>query len=489
MSPFYTPADHFALLPALLLALFGSAILLLDFALLPQPRQKRWLVLFTLIGEAFAAAALLRQYRLVANPSSPSLSAFSGALVVDGFSVFFNAIFAAAAALVAVVSYRYLEVEGEHHGEFYGLILLAQCGMFFLASGAELVTLFIGLELMSAGFYILVGFLRSDRRSNEAAMKYLLLGAFSSGILAYGFSLLYALSGSTRLSEIAAALAQRPASDPLLWLALSTTAAGILFKVGAAPFHMWAPDAYEGAPTPVAAYLSVASKAASFALLVRLLMGALSAHRSTWEPLLAAAAVLSLTIGNLAAITQSNLKRLLAYSSIAHTAFVLLGLVAGNRSGLTGVSIYLLTYTFMNAGAFLVLISLRRHGMNGDGIDDLSGLMHRSPVHALLMLLFLLSLAGIPPTAGFIAKYYIFLALVETGHYGLAIAAALYAAISAYYYFRIVRVMFLGEPGRLPPAAAGWGQRLGFLITALATLAIGLYPEPIVELAGTALLR
>ena len=489
MSQFYTPTDHFAVLPALLLALFGCAILLLDFFVLPQPRQKRWLIIFTVLGEIFAGAALFRQYRFLEDQSIPALRAFSDGLIVDGFSIFFNAMFVAAAALVAIVSYRYLEIEGEHHGEFYGLVLMAQAGMFFLASGTELVTIFIGLELMAVTFYVLVGFLRSDRRSNEAAMKYLLLGAFSSGFLAYGFSLLYALSGSTRLTRIASELSQRPVSDPLLLLAIVTTSVGLLFKVGAAPFHMWAPDAYEGAPTPVTAYLSVASKAASVALLVRVLMGTLGAHRVTWEPLLAVAAVLSLTIGNFSALSQTNLKRLLAFSSISHAGYVMLGLIAGNRTGLTGISVYLLTYTFMNIGAFLVLIALRRDGLAGDDIDDLNGLMHRSPVHALLMVLFLLSLAGIPPTAGFIAKYYIFLSLVETGHNTLAIAAALYVAVSIYYYFRIVRTMFVGEPGQLLPIVPGWGMRIGFLVTAAATLAIGLYPEPIVRFADTSLLR
>lgn len=320
-------------------------------------------------------------------------------------------------------------------------------------------------------------------------MKYLLLGAFSSGFLAYGFSLLYALSGSTRLDQIATALAQRPAADPLLILALATTMVGLLFKIGAAPFHMWAPDAYEGAPTPVTAYLSVASKAASVAVLVRVLMSTLGSQRINWEPMLAVAVLLSLTIGNFSALTQTNLKRLLAYSSISHAGYVLLGLIAGNRTGLTGIAVYLLVYTFMNTGAFLVLISLRQKGLTGDDIDDLNGLIHRSPGHALLMALFLLSLAGIPPTAGFIGKYYIFLSLVETGHFTLAIVAALYVAISIYYYFRIVRAMFLNEAGQLPAAVPGWGVRVGFLLTAAGTLAIGLFPEPVVRLAGRSLLR
>ena len=489
MSPYFTAADQFAVNPALLQALFGCGILLLDFFIQPNPKSKRLLIFLALAGEAFAAGALLRQYKLIDEQAVVALRGFSGSLIVDGFSIFFNALFAAAAVLVVLISYRYLEVEGEHNGEFYGLVLLAQCGMYFLASGTELVTIFIGIELMAVTFYVLVGFLRGDRRSNEAAMKYLLLGAFSSGFLAYGFSLLYALSGSTRLDQIATALAQRPAADPLLILALATTMVGLLFKIGAAPFHMWAPDAYEGAPTPVTAYLSVASKAASVAVLVRVLMSTLGAHRINWEPLLAVAVLLSLTIGNFSALTQTNMKRLLAYSSISHAGYVLLGLIAGNRTGLTGIAVYLLVYTFMNTGAFLVLISLRQKGLTGDDIDDLNGLIHRSPGHALLMALFLLSLAGIPPTAGFIGKYYIFLSLVETGHFALAIVAALYVAISIYYYFRIVRAMFLNEAGQLPAAVPGLGASLGFLLTAAGTLAIGLFPEPIVRFAGSSLLR
>jgi NADH-quinone oxidoreductase subunit N len=418
----------------------------------------------------------------------PSLIAFKGSLTIDGFAIFFNVIFVVATLIVAVASYKYLETEGEHHGEYYALLLFAQSGMFFLAAGTDLVTLFIGLELMAICFYVMVGFLRGEKRSNEAAMKYLLLGAFSSGLLVYGFSILYGLSGSTKLAVITNSIAARPAWDPIVFLAMATTAAGLLFKIAAAPFHMWAPDTYEGAPTTVTAYLSVASKAASFAFLVRLFQfGPMGPVRETWEPIFTVIAILTMTIGNLAAITQTNLKRLLAYSSISHAGYILLGLIAGNATGIKGISIYVMVYTVMNLGAFLVIIALRRRDIIGDELDDMAGLMHRSPGYAILMLIFLLSLAGIPPTAGFIGKYYIFLSLIETQHYMLAVVAVLYVAVAIYYYFRIVRSMFLAEETEKAPLASSVGLRVALGVTGALTLAIGVYPEPFIRLAQTSL--
>jgi NADH-quinone oxidoreductase subunit N len=388
-----------------------------------------------------------------------------------------------------LISYKYLEVEGEHHGEYYGLILLANCGMFFLATGTDLITLFIGLELMALCFYIMVGFLRNDKRSNEAAMKYLLLGAFSSGFLVYGFSVLYGLSGSTKLSEITAAVAAREPWDPLVFLALATTSVGLLFKISAVPFHMWAPDAYEGAPTTVTAYLSVGSKAASFAFLLRIFLGPLASARSIWEPLLAVVGVDTNTVGNFAAITQSNLKRLLAYSSISHAGYILLGLIAGNSTGIKGVLVYVLVYTFMNLGAFLVIVALRRKDLIGEDLDDMAGLVHKAPVYAVLMLIFLLSLAGIPPTAGFIGKYLIFLSLIETGHYLLAVVATLYVAVAIYYYFRIVRTMFIGELADRVPLTSSIGLRFALGVTSVLTLGIGIYPQPFLTMAQNSILR
>ena len=492
MSPFsqyYTSMDHFTIIPAVMLALFGCAVLLFDFLIFPDPRQRKFLLIFVALAEGFAGFGLYRQQAWLSANGVTQLTGFGGSVTVDGFGIFFNWIFVAAALLVAMASYQYLETAGEHHGEYYGLILLAQCGMYFLATGTDLVTLFIGLELMALCFYVMVGFLRGDKRSNEAAMKYLLLGAFSSGFLAYGFSVMYGLAGSTKLADITMAIEARPPWDPVVFLALATTSVGLLFKIAVVPFHMWAPDAYEGAPTTVTAYLSVASKAASIAFLLRIFLGPLASARQVWEPLLAVVAVATLTIGNLAAINQTNIKRLLAYSSISHAGYMLLGLVAGNQTGINGIAVYVMVYTFMTLGAFLVVVALRRKNIIGEDLDDFAGLMQKSPGYALLMLIFLLSLAGIPPTAGFLGKYYIFLALIQTGHYVLAVVATLYVAVAIYYYFKIVKSMFTREEIESSPAASSFGLRLALGVSGILTLFIGIYPEPFLKLAQTSLMR
>jgi NADH-quinone oxidoreductase subunit N len=472
-----------------MLALFGCAVLLFDFLVFPDPKQRKWLLIFVVLGEIFTGVGLYKQQAWLTAGGYLELIGFQGSVTVDGFSIFFNWLFLVAAIIVSIVSYKYLEIAGEHHGEYYGLILFAQCGMYFLAAGTDLVTLFIGLELMALCFYVMVGFLRGEKRSNEAALKYLLLGAFSSGFLAYGFSIMYGIAGSTKLSAITQAIQGRPAWDPMVFLAMATTAVGLLFKISAAPFHMWAPDAYEGAPTTVTAYLSVASKAASIAFLLRIFMGPLASAREAWEPLLALVAIATLTIGNLAAINQTNIKRLLAYSSISHAGYMLLGLVAGNDTGIKGVAVYAMVYTFMNLGAFLVIVALRREKIIGEDLDDIAGLVHKSPGYAVLMLIFLLSLAGIPPTAGFLGKYYIFLALIQTGHYVLAVVATLYVAVAIYYYFKIVRSMFIREQQEKAPLALSFGLRFAVVLSGVMTLAIGLYPEPFLRMAQTTILR
>ncbi len=489
MSQFYTSTDHFTIIPAVMLALFGCAILLFDFLIFPDPRQRKYLLIFVALAEGFTGFALYRQTEWLMVNGQTSLTGFGGSVTVDGFGIFFNWIFVIAALIVSVVSYRYLEISGEHHGEYYGLILFAQSGMYFLATGTDLITLFIGLELMALTFYVMVGFLRTDKRSNEAAMKYLLLGAFSSGFLVYGFSLMYGMAGSTKLAAVAEAIRERPLWDPVVFLALATTSVGLLFKISAAPFHMWAPDAYEGAPTTVTAYLAVASKAASIAFLLRIFMGPFLSAKEVWEPILSVVAVLTMTVGNLAAINQTNIKRLLAYSSISHAGYMLLGLVAGNETGLKGIAVYVMVYTFMNLGAFLVVVALRRQNIIGEDLDDIAGLMQKSPGYAVLMLIFLLSLAGIPPTAGFLGKYYIFLALIQTGHFTLAVVATLYVAVAIYYYFKIVRSMFARESTEKAPLATSAGLRLALGVSGVLTLAIGLYPEPFLRMAQTSLLR
>ncbi len=496
MTPSYSLTDHFTIMPAIMLVLFGCAILLFDNLpfigpLFPDPRQRKFMPIFVILAEILTGVALYRQSSYLTTNGMTSLAGFQGSVTVDGFGIFFNSIFVVAAIVVALVSYKYLDVAGEHHSEYYGLILFAQCGMYFLAAGTDLVTLFVGLELMALCFYVMVGFLRADKRSNEAALKYLLLGAFSTGFLAYGFSIMYGLAGSTKLTEVAAAIQQRPAWDPVVFLAMATTAIGLLFKISAAPFHMWAPDAYEGAPTTVTAYLSVASKAASIAFLLRIFLGPLDSVRDEWKPILIVVSLLTLTIGNLAAINQTNIKRLLAYSSISHAGYMLLGLIAGNDTGIKGIAVYIMVYSFMNLGAFLVVVAMRRQNIIGEDLDDFNGLAHRHPGYAVLMLIFLLSLAGIPPTAGFLGKYYIFLALVQTGHYALAVVATLYVAVAIYYYFKIVRSMFIREETEKAPLSMSFGLRVGLIATGLLTLGVGVYPEPFLKMAenSTSLLK
>lgn len=485
MSHYYTAADQFVVLPAMILAIFGCAVLLFDLFLQRWTMRRQWLLAVTFVGLGLTGWALFRQHLYLEGNGFQELTAFNGSLVVDRFGLFFNWMFLASAGIVALVSFRMLEVEREPLGEFYGLLLLAQSGMYFLATGLDLITIAIGLELMALCFYILVGFLRTNKRSNEAALKYLLLGGFSTGFLLYGFSLLYGLSGSTKIRDVAAAVGERGASDPVVFLAVAATLAGLLFKISAVPFHMWAPDAYEGAPTPVTAYLAVASKAASFALLTRIFLGPLAPARLAWEPILIGVAVATLVVGNLAALTQTNVKRLLAYSSISHAGYILLGLVAGNDTGVQGIAVYVLVYAFMTLGAFLVVASMRREGVAGDSIDDLRGLIHRSPAHAIWMLIFLVSLAGIPPAAGFLGKYYIFLALVQTEHITLAVIACLFVAVALYYYFRIVRSMFEvdGDAVQAARPDCGWAFRGAFAITGVATVVIGVYPEPFLQFA------
>lgn len=514
--------DLTLIMPQLQLTLFGLGILLIDFWM--DVKAKYLNAVLALLGTLFSGFALSRLYlqvdvRAELGERTSGLAGFQNTLFVDPFSIFFSGLFLAATALVILLSVRYLEIEEEHHGEYYALMLFACAGMMFMACGSDLIVLFLGLETMAISFYVLTGFLRRERRSNEAAVKYMLLGAFSSGILAYGFSLLYGLSGSTNIQAIGMRLAERvqlmeilkmaqmggaqaeqirhsleaqlpgvAQHDPFLWqvlpvLAFVTVAAGMFFKVAAAPFHQWAPDVYEGAPAPIAAYVSVASKAASFAMLLRIFVTIFGATHAQWLYVMAGVAVASLTWGNLAAITQTNVKRLLAYSSIAHSGYILLGLVAGSAIGLQGMAFYLMVYAFMTTGAFALVIVLRRKGLIGDELEDLNGLYQRSPAAAVLLLIFMLSLAGIPPTAGFIGKYYILQALIDTQHPVLAVIGALYIVPALYYYFRVVVHAWMKQPGDAPIPVMSAAQAVALTVAVFVTLAAGVYPEPFAQLA------
>jgi NADH-quinone oxidoreductase subunit N len=493
---FFSGVDYLLALPIILLTLFAVGILLIDLMI---PPEWKWTNAITaLAGVAFSAAGVLKIQlaQAEAEKSRHLLQwGFMHAMILDHLAIFFYYLLLAAAAITILMSVRYMEIEHENHGEFYALILFSVIGMMCMASGFDVVLIFIGLELMAISTYILVGFLRRDQRSNEAALKYFLLGAFSSGVFAYGLSLFYGLTGSTNLQAISAGVGHLVEENgnhagPLLIVALLTTATGLFFKIAAIPFHQWAPDAYEGAPTSIAGFMSVASKAAAWAMLLRIFLWGLYPLRAVYVPLLIFVSIATMTGANLAALTQSNLKRLLAYSSIAHAGYIMLGLIAlasvpfpapAFFDGYKGILIYLLVYTFMNLGAFAVLTSLRQRNIIGDDLVDINGLYSRAPAEAVLMLVFLLSLAGIPPLAGFYGKYFIFLSLIESGHYALAILGVLYAVFGLYYYMRVANAVFMheaSEPSRLPISVGLWAS---LAVTGVATILIGIYPEPFIR--------
>src|SRR5438105_4567839 len=380
-------SDFYYILPELVLTA-GALVVLIADVLLPKDRGAAlsWVTLIAL-GATLASLAPF---------ASTRVEIAHGLIAVDRFALFFKILFLVAAAITVLMSVRYLEVEGASPGEYYFLILCATLGMMIMAGGIDLVTIFIGLETMAVSFYILTGFIKPSQRSNEAAVKYFLLGAFSLGILLYGMSIMYGLSGTTNLRTMAAAFAGQE-HDPRLILAVILVVAGVGFKIAAVPFHMWAPDVYEGAPTPVTAFLSVGSKAASFAMLLRIFIEGLPSMSGDWRLLFEALAIVTMTVGNLAAITQTNIKRMLAYSSIAQAGYVLIGVVAGTARGVTAMLIYLLVYSFMQLGAFMIIVMMRREDVAGDELKDFSGLHVRHPFAAFAMLLFMLSLGGIPP--------------------------------------------------------------------------------------------
>lgn len=474
MPAWFSLNDLYYLLPELVLTA-GALVLLIVNALTPRRHQRllSWLGLVALAATAVAMIPLAGE---------PPVSVSKGLLAADAFSFFFKIIFLLAAALTLLLSVRYLDVEGARHGEYVFLVLTATLGMMFMASGTDLIALFIGLETMAIAFYVLVGLLKPNRRSNEAAVKYFLLGTFSLGLLLYGMSLMYGLSGTTNLRGIAIAVAQH-GRDPWLVLGVIFVVAGLGFKIAAVPFHMWAPDVYEGAPTPITSFLSVGSKAASFAMLLRIFFEGLPSMSADWTMLFYVLAIVTMTVGNVAALTQSNLKRMLAYSSIAQAGYVLIGVIAGTPRGITSAIIYLLIYAFMQTGAFAVVVFMRRADSLGDELKDLGGLFARAPVAAVAMLLFMLSLGGIPPTAGFMGKLWIFSAAIEARYVWLAVIGVLNSAVSLYYYLRVVVFMFMkGEAtGSEPVMNPALGVALA--VALIGTIVIGVYPRPLFELA------
>lgn len=464
-----------AILPELILAVLGCLLFVLE-PFVPK-EKKEWLGYFSvgaLILSALSAIPLFGE----------DISTFNGMISLDAYALFFKFVFIGISLLVILVSFRYLKIERINLGEYYGLILFATIGMMLMASATDLLSFYLSLELMSMSFYVLTAFMRKDPKSMEAGIKYFLAGVFTSGLILYGIAFLYGFSGTTNLKAIQAYLSsQEIGSSPTLVMALILLTAGFGFKIAAVPFHMWAPDVYEGSPTSVTAFLSAGSKAATFSAMLRVFITGLGFSYSNWWPLLWIIAALTMTLGNVVALVQTNIKRLLAYSSIAHAGYILMGLIAASRTGLAAILIYLVGYAVMTLGAFTMVILLCKRNLRGDQISDFRGLARTHPAVAGAFVLFALSLIGIPPTAGFVGKLYLFNAAIQGGFYWLAIIGAMNSAISLYYYFKVVMVMYMQEPQDAMPLSFSTPLTVALWTMSIATLFLGLYPEPLIRAA------
>src|SRR5262245_27886209 len=449
------------------IAVVTGASILLILGLFVRKSQAYLLVWASVTIVLIAAALTL----MLAGEARP---AYAGMFIADRFAVFFKLLFYLTTVLTFLLSRKYAEIEGIVSSEYYVLLLFALSGMMIMASASDLMSIYVGLELMALSTYVLTGFLRQEQRSNEAALKYVILGGISTGIFLYGVSLVYGLTGTTELNGMAAAVTGNPA-DPGLLLAAVFIVCGLAFKVGAVPFHMWVPDVYEGAPTTITAFMSVGPKAAGFAVILRVFLNPLVAASDAWI-IVAVIAVVTMALGSFVALVQDNFKRLLAYSSIAHAGFAMFGVVAGGADGIAGVMLYLLIYAFMNLGIFGAVIMMRNGNFSGEVIDDYAGFAKSHRGLALLMLLYLFSLAGIPPTAGFFAKFYVLVALVERGFVMLAVVAVLLSAVAAYFYIRIVMVIYMRDPERTFHPALTPAVRATLAVTAAGTIGIGLFP-------------
>ncbi|HWP46312.1 MAG TPA: NADH-quinone oxidoreductase subunit N [Candidatus Limnocylindrales bacterium] len=481
-----------AILPEIFITLTALGVLGMDLFYTRYQKDKTLNAIVALSGMGIAFLLL------------PFLSAktqiFTSLFVSDPLAIFFKMVFLIAASMTVLISMNYLKMEGFDLGEYYAVLLFSILGMMVMASANDFILIYLGLELMTVSFYVLSGFFKTDLRSNEAALKYLILGGFASALFLYGISLLYGVTGSTEISYIAGYLTEQTRtgvdsragvalvvlSHPLLSLSLIMLLAGLCFKVAAVPFHMWTPDVYEGAPTSVTAFMSVGPKAAGFVVMLRVLLVALGALEKQWMVILTVISILTMTLGNIVAIAQQNVKRMLAYSSIAHAGYILLGIVASARvpaAGSASVVFYILSYAFMNLGAFTVLLAVRKEdkqtGLMVPAIDleDFSGLSKRDPLTAFLMLIFMFSLTGIPPTAGFVGKFYLFMSAVDANLVWLAVIGVINSAISAYYYLRILVYIYMKEPKVVQSVDNSSPLWVALYVMALATLLIGILPN------------
>ncbi len=475
--------ENLALLsPEIVLALFALLVLGLDLA---SKRLKDALAYVAIGGLILAVVLTARLFGI-------QRSLLSGMLVLDSFALYFKIIACLTTGLVILSSIAFMKEKTPYRGEFYGLLLLATLAITLLAGASDLVMIYLSLEFLSLTCYVLVGYLRGDPKSSEAGIKYFLYGAVTSAVMLYGMSLIYGITGSTQLTAIADALlspSSPAASTP--WLILPAVVfilAGFGFKISLVPFHQWAPDAYEGAPTPIAAFLSVGPKAAGFAVLIRVFLTALPAYQIDWVAILSGISLVSMTFGNLVAIQQTNIKRMLAYSSIAQVGYILLGVVAAapGTVGITGVLFFILAYLFTNLGAFVAVVAFS-HVTGSDEIADYAGLIRRAPLLATALVVFFMSLAGMPPTGGFLGKLFVFGAAIQMGQkvfYFLAVAGVLNSVISLYYYFNLVRLMFFLPATDETSLQIPRSLVVGVAVTMAMTLVMGFYPQPFIDLAA-----
>ncbi len=472
------PADLIHVLPEIMLCATAIAVMVLDPFL--KASRKEFLAWLALAGVAGAAWAVARNSRL-------SLLAFNGSIASDRFSLFFIALFLLAATLTILGSMNYLQRDHIHHGEYYALILMATAGASFMAASTELILIFIGLEISSLSTYILAGFKRTEASSNEASLKYFLLGSFATAFFLYGVAFVYGTTGTANLLALGDRLSSFSGGPSLASAALILMFIGLAFKVSTVPFHVWTPDVYQGAPAPVTAFLSVAPKAGAFAVLVRLFLGSLGAAGPTLFWVLWLSAALTMCVGNLAALAQTNFKRMLGYSSIAHAGYVMVGIAAGGPEGVSAVLYYLAAYALMNAGVFLLLGHLAGRGERHLLTEEYAGLAYERPGTAALLTVLLLSLAGIPTTAGFLAKFYVFRAALHSGLVGLTLIAVLNSVVSVYYYLRPVVSMYMREGRSAEPIASlPWALRAALAVSLVGIFYLGLFPNSVWSLAALA---
>jgi NADH-quinone oxidoreductase subunit N len=480
-APFLLPVDWWALGAVLALSVGAMLILLMEFLPARPGSSRAAVVALAALGVSALAVTVARDARR---------TLFSGMFVHDGFTVFFTLAFCAIGAAAVLLSWDYVKRTRINHAEYYALLLCATLGMILMAAANDLITVFLGLELMSLALYVLVGFRRNRLESNEAALKYFLLGAFASGFFLYGIALLYGATGTTSLSRMAEFLAGSPLrADPLLLAGGLLLLIGFFFKVAAVPFHMWTPDAYEGAPTSVTAFMSVGAKAAAFAALLRFGLRALGGFPAEWVPVLGAVAMITMTVGNITALLQNNLKRMLAYSSIAHAGYVLVAVAAGGAEGASAALFYLAVYSVMNLGAFGVLTVLGRGAQERVLMADVAGLGFRKPLIGLALATFMISLGGIPPTAGFMGKVTVFAVALKAGLLPLVIVGVLNSVVSVYYYLRVTVAMYMQEPQGEPTEVSWTAPAAVAIVLALAlTLWWGVQAGGLVEQAQRSVL-